>query len=95
MFYSMRNARQVFRVAEAADVDVHGRRGLVGVGIVDKQGFELVGQLDDSVGAIVQKWLVKTVGQAFDTGGSAVRDRLSHRCEGASDWIGGAVGRSV
>jgi hypothetical protein len=34
---------------------------------------------------------VKTVGQAFDTGGSAVRDRLSHRCECASDWADGAV----
>ena len=87
----MRNARQIFHVAEAAHVDVHGRRGLVGVGIVDKQGFELVGQLDDSVGAIVEEWLVKTNGQAFDTGGSTVRDRLSHRCECASDWDDGAV----
>ena len=87
----MRNARQIFHVAEAAHVDVHGRRGLVSVGIVNKQGFELVGQLDDSVGAVVEEWLVKTVGQAFDTGGSAVRDRLSHRCECASDWADGAV----
>jgi hypothetical protein len=34
---------------------------------------------------------VKTIGQAFDTSGSTVRDRLSHRCECASDWDDGAV----
>ena len=45
----MRNAGQVFRVAEAAHIDVHGRRGLVSVGIVDEQGFELIGQFDNSV----------------------------------------------
>jgi hypothetical protein len=91
MLYSMCNARQVFRIAEAANIDVHGRRGLVGVGIVDEQSFELVGQLDDSVGAVVEERFVESIGQAFDAGGSAVRDRLSHRCEGAS---GCAVGRS-
>ena len=91
VLHSMRNARQILHIAEAAHVDIHGRRGLVGVGIVDEQGFELIGQLDDSVGAVVKEWLVETVGQAFDTGGSAVRDRLSHRCERASDWVGGAV----
>jgi hypothetical protein len=49
MLYRMRYSRQIFHIAEAADVDVHSRRGLVGVGIVDKQDFKLVGQLDDSV----------------------------------------------
>lgn len=49
MLHSMRNARQIFQIAEAAHIDIHGRRGLVGVGIVDEQGFELIGQFDDSV----------------------------------------------
>ena len=87
----MRNTRQVFHIAEAAHIDVHGRRGLVGVGIVDKQGFKLIRQLDDSVRAVIEERLVQSIGKAFDAGGSAVRDRLSHRCECASDWIDGAV----
>jgi hypothetical protein len=92
MLYSMCNARQVFRIAEAANIDIHGRRGLVCVGIVDEQGLKLVGQLYDSVGAFVEERFVQSIGQAFDAGGSAVRDRLSHHCEGASAC---AVGRSV
>jgi hypothetical protein len=49
VLHSMRNAWQVFHVAEAAHIDVHGRRGLVGVGIVDEQRLELIGQLDNPV----------------------------------------------
>ena len=45
----MRDSRQFLDIAEAADIDVHGGRSLVGVGIVNEEGFELVGQLDDSV----------------------------------------------
>jgi hypothetical protein len=49
MLYRMRYARQILHVAEAANIDIHGRRGLVGIGIVDKQDFKLIGQFDDSV----------------------------------------------
>jgi hypothetical protein len=49
VLYRMRDSRQFLDIAEAADIDVHGGRGLVGVGIVDEESLELVGQLDDSV----------------------------------------------
>ena len=55
VLYSMSNTRQIFHVAEATHVDVHGRRGLLGVGIVDEQSFELIGQPDDPVGATIEE----------------------------------------
>jgi hypothetical protein len=49
VLYRMCDSRQFLDIAEAADIDVHGGRGLVGVGIVNEESLELVGQLDDSV----------------------------------------------
>ena len=49
VLYRMCYSRQFLDIAEAADIDVHGGRSLVGVGIVNEKSLELVGQLDDSV----------------------------------------------
>ena len=92
MLYRVSYARKVFEIAETADVDVHGSGGLVGLGIVDKQGFELVGQLDDSVGAIIEEWLLEALCQAFNASGSAVRSGFSHGCECATRKGDGATG---
>lgn len=78
MLDRMRHSWHTWVVAEAADVDVHCRRGLVGFGIVNEQNLELVGQLDDSVCAIIEQWFVEAVGEAFDARGSAVKHWFSH-----------------
>jgi hypothetical protein len=54
VLHCMGDARHVFQVAEAADIDIQGRAGLVCFGIVYQEHFKLVLQGDDSVGSIVQ-----------------------------------------
>lgn len=84
MLHRMSNARQLLHIAETAHIDVHGGRSLVGVGIVNEQGLELVWQFDDSVGALVEERLLESLGQTLNTGGSAVRDGFSHGRERAT-----------
>jgi hypothetical protein len=49
VLYRMCYSRQFLDIAEAADIDVHGGRSLVRVGIVNEKSLELVGEFDDSV----------------------------------------------
>lgn len=49
----MAEAAQMVRVTEVADVHIHGSAGLVGVGIMNQEDLELIGQLDNSVAAVV------------------------------------------
>ena len=42
MFHGMRHAGHVVFVAEISDIAVQGGARLVGIGVVDKQGLQLV-----------------------------------------------------
>jgi len=53
MLYSVGHSRHIGCIAESADIDVEGRRGLVRIGIVNEQSLELVGEANDPVGTIV------------------------------------------
>lgn len=55
MFHGVGHARHVIGIAKAADVHVDGGAGFVGVGVVDQQGFELVGESDHSIRPVVER----------------------------------------
>lgn len=54
MFDGMRHPGHVVLVAEAPDIHIHRRTGLVRFRVVDQKRLELVGQLNDAVLAVVQ-----------------------------------------
>lgn len=65
MLDGMRHARQVVIVAEASGIVVQSSAGLVCVGIVDYERFELVGEANDAVGAVVKRRLLQAIRNAF------------------------------
>lgn len=54
MLNSMRHPRHVNLVTEVPNIDVHGSTSLIGLGIVNQEGFELVGKADHAIGPIIQ-----------------------------------------
>lgn len=54
MLYSMRHTRHIPFITEIANIDVHGRTGLVSLRIVNQQRLELVWKTDDAVCSIIQ-----------------------------------------
>lgn len=88
MFHSVGHAGHVVFVAEVADIDVEGGTGLVRLGIVDKQGLELVVEADDTIVAVVERGLLETVRQQGDGG---VPGRGRGRGLGGGHAVGVAV----
>lgn len=66
MFYSVSHAGHLLLVAEVADIDVEGGAGLVCFRIVDQQGFQLVGQPDNTIGPVVERRSLELVCHPFD-----------------------------
>ena len=66
MLYRMRHARQIVRIAEATDIDVHGGRSLVGIRVMDEKCFELIAELHYSIGSVVEERLLQAICQSLD-----------------------------
>lgn len=62
----MRHAWHVRLVGEIAHIDIKTCTGLVRLRIVNEQCFQLVGELDDSVGSIVEIWFLQVVRYVSD-----------------------------
>ena len=53
MFDGVRHARHLILIAEAPHIDIHGRTGLVCLGVMDYESFKLVWKADDPVGPVI------------------------------------------
>ena len=84
MLDRMRHAGHVIVVGEIAHIDVDRGTGLVRVGVMHQQGFELVRQPNHPVRAIVQLGPLEIVRHAHDALGHGVVDcfRGRQRCKG-------------
>lgn len=69
MLDGMGHARHGILITEAPDIDIHGRTGLVCLGVMDYQNLELVREADDAVGAVVQGGLLQTICDQVDLAG--------------------------
>lgn len=58
MFDSVGHAWHIILVTEAPHVHIHGSTGLVCLGIVNYESFELVWEADDSVRPIIERGLL-------------------------------------
>lgn len=94
MFNSMSHSWHIALIAEVTNIDVKGSAGLVCFGVVHKEGFELVGQANNSVGSIIYRWCFQLVGDSFDLALSPrTRDEdIRRRCNAmvVAVWDGGA-----
>lgn len=54
---------KIFPIGKVSYVDIQGSGSLVGIGIVYNQSLELVGELDNPVGTVVEVWFFELGGQ--------------------------------
>lgn len=80
MLDCMCHTRHILRVAEAADVDVHGCSGLVCLGIMDEQCFQVISELYNSVFSIVKQWLLERICQYLHLSTAGIQ-WFGHGCE--------------
>lgn len=82
VFHGVGHARHVVVIAKTADVDVDRGAGFVGVGVMDQQGFELVGQSNDPIGAVIE-------GGGLELVGNPLQRSRGHDGESTRRWTGG------
>lgn len=70
MLYGMSHARHIIIVQEVPNLDINGCAGFIGAGVMDQKGFELIRQANHSIGAIIELWLIQTLGHPFKRGHS-------------------------
>lgn len=72
----MCHAGHIIIVREVAHVDVTGRAGFIGIGVMNKQGLQLVRESYDAVRTIVKERFLERIGQAVDLrhDGSSLED---------------------
>lgn len=58
----MGHTRHVIIIQEIAHLHIDRCAGLVGVWIMDQKRLEIVGQTDDTIGAIIEFWLLEMLG---------------------------------
>jgi hypothetical protein len=52
------HSRHIILVAKAPNIDIHGGTGLVCLGIMNYEGFQLIWKADDPVGPVIQRRLL-------------------------------------
>ena len=82
MLDGMGKTWHVLRIAEASYVHIDSRAGFVGVCIMYQQRFELVGQLYDSILAIIKSWHFEILTQELDRSRHARKRAIT---QGSSD----------
>jgi hypothetical protein len=61
MFHGMSHARHFSFVTEVADGDIKSSTRFVGLWIMDKKSFELVGKLNHAIVPIIERRLLETI----------------------------------
>ena len=58
MLHSVGRTRHIVCIAKTSNIDIDSSSSFVGIRVVDKKGFELVWQSNDTVGSIIECWSV-------------------------------------